>query len=360
MYIEDFAKVSEALSRGGLAYEAISNSLLCAAGVANTECAFIAIWHEDHMEIIASVGMPFSVERKWLTTPGQQALFSKPRFHEDAATYTESRSMAPLFQFPWRKVISAPIKLNKIGHLLTLMCVDTSPSIDNHAEVLDTIVNFAGIIRSQMKLISEIVSPLQRVHAAEEVASYIAEPVLPLSDHSDVVSSFLFKTLISKHRVLSRNEISYHSSRQWRLPIKDHQVAALKLLKSHPPPAFVEDVALEIVAQVHKLVGINAFNVVTAVPCGHSGSGCLSDLLGKMVARKFGLPFIEMFAPLQVSGSSHPKTNSKRPHMNLVVEPKGSVLLVDDVATSGSHISEACGLLRGSNVAALPIVWIAA
>jgi predicted amidophosphoribosyltransferase len=72
-----------------------------------------------------------------------------------------------------------------------------------------------------------------------------------------------------------------------------------------------------------------------------------------------GLEFVDAFETLSVEGrSSHPKSNLNRSRMRLKTKVPGPVLLVDDVATSGSHIGEAAVALRQNGTVTMPIVWI--
>ncbi|MGL4404534.1 MAG: hypothetical protein ACRCT6_02145, partial [Notoacmeibacter sp.] len=57
-------------------------------------------------------------------------------------------------------------------------------------------------------------------------------------------------------------------------------------------------------------------------------------------------------------GVSHPKQNVKRPPMKMTRIIDEPVLLVDDVATSGSHLEEAVALLKPTCGAVLPIAWL--
>jgi hypothetical protein len=181
----------------------------------------------------------------------------------------------------------------------------------------------------------------------------------PGTERPDMLADFLLETLVARQRILARGAISYQACRTWRGPIKPHQVKALKLLKTDPPVGFVNRIADELIAHVSRAVGVSVFASVAAVPCGHSGPGCLSDRIGRAVAERAGLPFVDVFVPLQVSGSSHPKTNTIRPRMRFRTEPPASVLLVDDVATSGAHLAEATRLLREQGTATFPLAWIA-
>ena len=78
-----------------------------------------------------------------------------------------------------------------------------------------------------------------------------------------------------------------------------------------------------------------------------------------MQIASIGTQISEAFAGLEVAGSSHPRTNATRPRMRLVAEPNGNILLIDDVATSGSHIEEAATLLRRVAAGVTPVAWLA-
>jgi hypothetical protein len=178
------------------------------------------------------------------------------------------------------------------------------------------------------------------------------------SDGPGPISSFLLSTLPVKQRLLKRGTQSYIAMRSWRKPIKAHQIAALRALKSSPPDAFVEAVAIEMVEIIRSTYGRLDHGVVVPVPCGHSGPGCLTERLAQAVALKLGIPLVTVFECLPVKGSSHPKTNVKRPKMRRTgAAVNGSVILIDDVATSGAHIKEAAEMMAEAS-AVWPVVWI--
>jgi hypothetical protein len=179
------------------------------------------------------------------------------------------------------------------------------------------------------------------------------------SDGTGPVSTFLLSTLPIKQRLLKRGSQSYIALRSWRKSIKDHQISALRALKSGPPDAFVETVANEMVETIRSTYGRLDHGVVVPVPCGHSGLGCLSERLAQAVALKLDIPLVTVFECLPVKGSSHPKTNVKRPKMRRTgAAVNGSVILIDDVATSGAHIKEAAEMMAEAS-AVWPVVWIA-
>ena len=174
----------------------------------------------------------------------------------------------------------------------------------------------------------------------------------------DVAGGFLIKTLISRLRLVNRRGTAYHALGQWRAPIKDHQLTALKLVKQFRPPALLDELAQQFVDASTVLFG-SAAHFVTNVACGHGGPNCFARELAEEVAIRASLPFIDAFAAMPVKGSSHPRTNLRRPAMQVVAVPAGPVLLIDDVATSGAHISEATRLLRDQGCTAFPVAWIA-
>lgn len=111
--------------------------------------------------------------------------------------------------------------------------------------------------------------------------------------------------------------------------------------------------------ELESLIGIQSFRAIVPVPCGHSASGmCLSRAIALALGRRIGLPVIQALRLAPAHGSSHPKTNARRPPMRLNRTLDGPVLIVDDVATSGQHIEEACRLLRPVAGAAFALVWI--
>lgn len=176
---------------------------------------------------------------------------------------------------------------------------------------------------------------------------------------AEATAAFLQETLVERRALRSRKGISFITVRAWRQPIRAHQIRALKALKASSPESLADGVAQVMQAEIESLLGIQSFRAIVPVPCGHSPPElCLSRAIALALGRRLQMPVIEALRLAPMRGSSHPKTNTKRPPMRLNRALDGPVLIIDDVATSGQHIEEACRLLRPAAGAALAMVWI--
>jgi len=100
-------------------------------------------------------------------------------------------------------------------------------------------------------------------------------------------------------------------------------------------------------ALIRRLRGEPAADAITCVPCGHSRrQDCFGKRLAQGVAELLGLPFVQVFADRFYTGVSHPKEYSKLPPLEQIADPVASMLLIDDLATSGWHVEEAQTALR--------------
>lgn len=173
-----------------------------------------------------------------------------------------------------------------------------------------------------------------------------------------VVYDFLSATLVNQRRLHHRGKFAYHSVRRWRAAIKPFQISALRALKAHVDPSFVQPIADELATAAVALFGRRAIEAVTNVPCGASGPGCLAEHLGRTVAAVLSVPYRRTFAPLNVKGSSHPAKNAQRPRMKLLEAHAETILVVDDVVTSGAHLEEACRMLDDAGANPLALAWV--
>jgi hypothetical protein len=188
----------------------------------------------------------------------------------------------------------------------------------------------------------------------------LAEPAVQnLMTEQDGIHMFLLDTLLKKRSIKMRDGVSYITVRAWRESIKKHQISALKACKKASFSALPLAAGFECADEIVKLVGVAAFKFVVPVPCGHSSpENCMSFNIAKAVAAKLGLPVVQAFAHLDQKGSSHPKTNLTRKKMQQIRLVPGPAIVVDDVATSGMHLSEASKLLKANGTDSLAISWI--
>lgn len=170
---------------------------------------------------------------------------------------------------------------------------------------------------------------------------------------------FLMETLVRRRSLRNRKGVSYLTTRAWREPIRDHQIKALKLLKADGTPRLGRAIAQDLKEEIDALMGPGGFRSVVPVPCGHSLPGqCLSRHVALELGRLLTIPVVESLRLPQSEEGSHPRKNARRSRMTALRLPDGPVLLVDDVATSGEHIEEACRLLRAGGVPVMALAWI--
>lgn len=175
----------------------------------------------------------------------------------------------------------------------------------------------------------------------------------------DPATGFLLQTLLKKRKLLTRKNFSYVTLRSWRTSIKEHQIVALRTLKSSLSKSLIAHAGKECADEICKLIGSAAFKFVVPVPCAHSPEdSCLSVEIARQVAANLGLLSIDAFAHVQIPGSSHPKENLKRPKMRLIQNVPGPAILIDDVATSGQHLMEASELLAKEGIDTFAVAWI--
>ncbi len=179
-------------------------------------------------------------------------------------------------------------------------------------------------------------------------------------DGCDPLASFLLRTLVRRRSLRSRKSTHYVTLRNWKQPVKDTQIAALRSLKAQlPHPAAVSAIAKEIADAAFELYGGMTFSCIVPVPCGNSGHRrCLSVLLAERVATILGVPFRQPLSGVVSAGASHPHKSAGLPRYQVHEEISGQVLVIDDVATTGTHIERAVDALRAKGASPLAIVWI--
>jgi hypothetical protein len=157
-----------------------------------------------------------------------------------------------------------------------------------------------------------------------------------------------------------RNAVAWCSVRAWRTDAKRVDILRLKLCKRELDPSVITAAAAEISLQLRLLFGSLTGWLATSIACGHSRRpDCFGKQLGRAVAGELGLAFAEVFEDRFVAGVSHPKEFRNLPPLVWRAKPTSPTLVVDDLATSGMHIEEALGLIRGLGLASFGAVWIA-
>lgn len=253
-----------------------------------------------------------------------------------------------------RKLLYAPFDIGSETVKGGIIMVDPAlkwPFDNNTTMALTELAALAG----------EVIRDLYLQH--ESVPS---PPLQGLSDISgqeflanDAVCSFLLDTLQTRQSLKSRGDTAYTTLRTWRKPLKTYQIKAMTALKAAPPPPFISAVAAELANAGRRMIGASNISAVVNVPCGHARTGhCLSQMLAEAVAAELSVSYIESLRRQHRPGRSHPRRNARLEPFEVVTRPKGTVLLIDDVATSGRHLELAVNALRPhvSHVAAL--AWI--
>jgi hypothetical protein len=343
------------------------------------QCAFLYAMKGHQPTILATDGFSL-LDGTQLSLPTLERLLY-------GAEAFEFRDMKQMSQFAtarlvhdlpgWRYAVNAPVAFSfkePADSFVTMICFDQRPR-DDAPQMLTTLARFADITSDLMSLMSDFElsnqpkaypeSPVgsrtlfdvarESPSLVETISDALAEDHSP-PDH--IAFKFLLETLITRQRLRSRKSIHFLALRSWAKPIKQYQISALRSLKSDPPPEMIDTIATELANAFRAVHGNPTDACVTPVPCGHSGPNCLSAKLAQSVAGQLDLKCVEAFFCTDQQGSSHPKTNLRRPKMRLKVEIDRPVILIDDVATSGAHIEEAARILSQTSPSVWPIVWI--
>jgi len=361
----NFARVVERV-RSGAGNEGFSHFLKSAARAAQTDTAFLAIREDGWTNVIASYQLPIHMLAGWATGAAVaerfRCSFITTKFREGLPNGPESSSLGDA---RWNYVVNTPINMPRIKGIVSIVCADLlSPQIEFPLATA-ILKNIGTATSNYLRLIEQLTEDEYRFNDGPRVEAVAGAPApglrsaAPAGEDVMVTGEFLLGTLVKRRQVCARGDISYSGIRQWRTALKPYQIAALKALKQNLPDPFVERVASELAQASLQIAGSRAFDRVVGVACGHSGPGCLSERLSMEVARQLGIMHEAMFEPLPVKGVSHPKANVGRARMVCLSQPKGRYLVIDDVATSGAHISEATRLLRTEASPAVPLVWIA-
>jgi hypothetical protein len=209
------------------------------------------------------------------------------------------------------------------------------------------------------RLVDHVAGVQEQLTTFETRAAAVHSRGVPSHEGLDAVTQFIAKTLISRTTWHASGVHGYTTIRKWRSAIKDHQVDAISALKQHPTSAFIDLMAKEIATAANHQVGRKNISAVVNVPCGHSKTNhCVSELLGRRVAEILDARHVDAFVRQHRPGKSHPRKNAGLPPFEFQKPVEGTVLLVDDIATSGQHLMRAAEALEGHADHAISIAWI--
>lgn len=365
---------------------ALSHILNVAATLTAAPSALILVRQGKQTKLLAVKG--FSRLHAGMVVPiaqGHDLAYRGPAIISDAAALSVFQRIghAP----PWQWMAAIPIPLTTHPGSVALVCCDVRDKVSRPPDILANLGLLAPGVAHVIELLGLLASETNRWQAectsgpalpqdaplfdfaSARVSAPPPDPFVagsseedrpPSSGGSGVVRDFLDATLVRNVRFLQRDGMGFHALRRWRAAIKQWQLLAIKQLKQVRDPDFADMIATEMADAAEKLHGSGSATCVAAVPCGHSGSHCLSDMIGRRVAARLAVPFVEAFAPIDVRGTSHPRRNAARPAMRVANRIDKPVLLVDDIATTGSHIAEARRRLGETSPAVFSLAWLAA
>lgn len=358
--IEEWFDDAVALIAQGPGVDPIRHLLDTAQSLSGAPIAYVIAKRDGERQLIASAGLPFetfgAITRM---EPGSELVFDGPIVINDVSKHPEARNHSLVKGPPgFRWLAAVPIQIPGLRYKLSLCCADPRLGVERPSDFMVQLGYVATGIADTLRMLSTICRLQKQAQACSSVVRDHPAPAYQ-AESVNVVARFLQSTLIAKRRSLRRDSVVYHAAAGWRAAIKSWQLEALKAIKQDPPATLVCEVAAQLADVAQEAWG-TAFKAVVPVACGHSGPNCLAKRLAREVGRITGVPLIDAFETLPVTGTSHPRKNGARPRMQVRTAPTDPVLLIDDVATSGAHLVEASHLLRATAPAVFPLVWIAA
>ena len=173
------------------------------------------------------------------------------------------------------------------------------------------------------------------------------------------LNSRISEYIVYRPAIYRRNGIRWISAYAWRSRRQARGLAELKKAKQAPNSSLVAAATTSIVNLIEEIFGDKAADAITCIPCGHSKrADCFGKQLANGVAALLDIPFVQVFADRPLLGASHPKTCASLPPLQQqIAVPPPSIIIIDDLATSGWHIEEAMVRLRSSRVKVTSVVW---
>lgn len=174
---------------------------------------------------------------------------------------------------------------------------------------------------------------------------------------------FLESTLLQKRYQRRRKGVTYFSCRGWRKDLRNIQLNSLRSLKKFPDEIPIRKIAIQISELAKNITNGEPYRAVVPVPSGSSGKERnFASILAAYVADELRAP-CENILEGRIDGphsrSSHPMQSRR---FNVRFRPggenRGLVLLIDDVATTGTHFSRCVSCLRRHGYSAVCVSWV--
>ena len=331
-----------------------------AAATTKSEVAFVTVRMGRKLTVIGSHGVYFETkDGDWDGGPNVSRIGNMafiPNVKRDANFKDHPLLTAAPFAKTLLHVPARRLRTD-VEASITLINIDMKwPLTATITAVLTDLAMLIGDAIEMDTTFPELVDGAAHAGGFEEHRIESEEP----SSTTDTSGQFLLSTLLQRTSIRSRKEVAYITLRTWSKPIKTHQIKALAISKIRPDERFVECVATEIAQHVRKFFGNPRFSAVVPVPCGHcKHDGCLSVRIAKQVGQILEIQFVDALERENRQGSSHPRKNVGLRAPKLKTAQKfESILLIDDVATSGRHMELAVMSLRHISEHITAIAWI--
>lgn len=323
---------------------ALQRSCSLAARLTRAQAAAVVMSRRGTTTVIAAFGMPTSVlDAEW-----------KMDLPE-----TDEGPIVMLKGMNWENILRRHPFLRAVPFARSAFLIPVCERRGQSTRILiiDPAVRLGSQLGANLLEVAHLVEDMLEIKESVSGQIGFAEGAAGGEDYATI--RFLLETLVNRPRLRTRKDISYVTLRSWRTDIKKWQLAAFKAIKSETADQFADHIALEISDAVRRLMGGVSIDLVVPVPCGHSKSDeCLSVLIARKLARKTQAQYVSAFENRPRVGSSHPRKNISLPPLRLLKPVSGSVLLVDDVATSGTHIQSAAAHLKETAKQVVAVAWL--
>ena len=258
-------------------------------------------------------------------------------------------------------IVAVPFQGQRKGYIALLLNSPKEPQFD--AAQLFQLAALAGAIienHGHAELTED--QPIIRVSQAIgfQESSAISEARISEPQGEEAILAFLTRTLPKKPAIKSRDGVSFLVIRRWKSQLKDTQIAAMQGLKVSSQSSTAIFAATEIVEVITQLLPVSSFAAIVPIPGGSSGiANSLSVQIAEQVAFQLNLPLRKCLIAEHVQiGSSHPKKSYKLKPYTVEGKYNDRVLLIDDIATTGTHLEKASKALIKAGSQAVSVAWI--